>query len=219
MVQRRSEPMLYEQLNAAYLEEDHLKWIPLAFFGVVVVLLVMAALLLGGCGSALDGAQDLERAGDYQGAEELYRGILAESPDHLGALRGCAVALYLQHDFDGALPLQEKVVALDPTDVQTRIELGFNYLSHQQEPTKAEGVLREAAELEPTAKHLTFLAQAAMAAGDAVGAEASLRQALSIDPQYPHAYMVLIRLLEGQGRDSEAAAVNQAANEAGVKLD
>ncbi len=42
---------------------------------------------------------------------------------------------------DEALALQERVVALDPKDVQTRIELGFNYLNHQKRAADAVRVL------------------------------------------------------------------------------
>jgi tetratricopeptide (TPR) repeat protein len=120
--------------------------------------------------------------------------------------------------FDEALPIQEKIAALDPKDAQIRVELGFNYLSHQDRPADAVTVFEEAVQLERSAKHMTFLAQAYSVAGDMTSAEMTLRRAIEADRGYGHAYAVLISLLEREGRITEAAEARAAAESAGVTL-
>ncbi len=45
------------------------------------------------------------------------------------------------------------------------MELGFNYLNHQNAPAEAVTVFQEACALEPTAQYLSFLAQAQSGGG------------------------------------------------------
>jgi tetratricopeptide (TPR) repeat protein len=182
-------------------------------------ILVTMALLVIGCGNELDRARALEDKGDLAGAIEVYSSFVEEHPDNLEALDGLAVDLMLYKDYDAALPVQERVVALDKQDVLTRIELGFNYLSHQNRPSDAVRVLGEAAALEPTGKYLSFLAQAQKSAGDRQGAEETLRRALDIDPTYAFAYQLLNALLLEDGRTEEVKELESLAEEHGVKLD
>jgi tetratricopeptide (TPR) repeat protein len=186
----------------------------------VVVALVLCALGLCGCGtSPIDLAAELDRQGDLQGAEALYRSILAENANDIVALSGLASDLMLQQKYDEALPIQEKVVSIDPKDVQTFVELGFNYLNHQERPADAVRVLSEAVKLDGSARNLTFMAQAQVAANDAVGAEASLRRALAKDPKYPHAYAVLRDLLVKLDRSQDALQVENLARQQGVTIE
>jgi Tfp pilus assembly protein PilF len=127
--------------------------------------------------------------------------------------------LYVSGDFDGALAYQERVAALDPKEVQMRLELGFNYLNHQDRASDAVRVLAEAVALEPSAKNLTFLAQSQFVSGDVAAAEESLRQAIETDATHAHAYMVLIQLLDEQERTDDAQEVREAAATAGVTLE
>ncbi len=185
-----------------------------------LVTLLAVALLLAGCGEALVAqAYEAEKAGDLHTAVELYQRQLERKADDRAAIKGLAVDLFLLRDFDSALPFQEKAVALYPADVQLKVELAFNYLNHQDRPDRAVAVLAEAVAHEPSAKILTFLAQAQMAAGKPADAEASLRAAITKEPQWERAYVLLIRLLEQQGRLEDAAGVRQAADAAGVRLE
>jgi Tfp pilus assembly protein PilF len=136
----------------------------------------------------------------------------------VGRLTDESLALVGAGRFDEALPIQERVAALDPKDAQIRVELGFNYLSHQNNPAKAVAAFKQAVYLDPSAKYSTFLAQAYIGAGDAKTAETVLRQAIGTDKSYGHSYTVLLALLEEQGRTTEAAAVREAAASAGVTL-
>jgi len=114
------------------------------------------------------------------------------------------------------LAVQEQVVAADASDVQTRLELGFNYLNHQDRAEDAVTVFEEAAALDGGSKILTFLAQAQEVAGHIADAEATLRLAIDIDAAYAYPYSVLIGLFERTGRNAEAAEVRREAQKNGV---
>jgi tetratricopeptide (TPR) repeat protein len=178
-------------------------------------MLMAGGAYLTGCGDLLSQAAELNRQGDLPGAEALYGKILAEDPEDLGALNGLAIDLMLQKRYDEALPLQERIVALDSKDAQMRVELGFNYLNHQGLPQRAVDVLAQAVALEPTAKYLTFLAQAQTEV-DASAAESSLRRAILTQPDYLRAYSVLIGLLRDQGRAADAEQVVRDAKSRGL---
>lgn len=185
----------------------------------VVVMLLAAAAALIGCGGAVQEGRELEAQGDYAGAVSVYQAILLEDPENVEVLAALGADLMLLGQWDDALPVQEKTVLLDPEDVQTRIELGFNYLNHQGRPADAARVLAEAVSLDPTAQHLTFLAQAQIRAGNGRAAERALREALNTDPEYVYSYRVLHSLLVSQGRADDDARLREEALAHGVQLD
>lgn len=189
------------------------------FLACSMVIALIAGLGLSACGGLLAAAHDSEKDGDLNGAIAAYEKALAEDPDNIEILAPLGVDLMLAGKYDEALPIQEKIVRLDAKDVQTRVELGFNYLNHQSLSSAAVRVLKEAVELDGSAKNLTYLAQAQVAADDAVGAEASLRQAIADDPKYPHAYTVLRDLLVKLGRAQDAAQIEDLARQQGVTID
>jgi Flp pilus assembly protein TadD len=189
--------------------------------GRVIAVLIGALFLsaaLVGCGGELGRAHSLEREGDLSGAVAVYRTILQKNADDLQALNGLAVDLVLLREYAEALPVQERVVSLDREDVQTRVELGFNYLNHQDRPVDAVRVLSEASLLDPTAQHLTFLAQAQIRSGEDGRAEQTLRSAMEADPQYAHSYSVLSSLLLANGRTAEAAELKEEARLHGATI-
>ncbi len=186
---------------------------------LLIAILVILETLLVGCSGPAEEGYDLERQGDLDGAVAVYSKALEEDPDNVDILIALAVDLLFLGKYDEALPVQEQVIALDPNEVQTRVELGFNYLNHQDRPADAVRVLSEAAALDPTAQHLTFLAQAQRVSGDEQTAEQTLRRALDADPEYAYSYTVLIDLLASQGRAEEAAQVKEEALLHGVQVE
>ncbi len=172
-----------------------------------------------GCSNELSRAAKAEQAGDLTTAVSLYRNRLEASPDDLEAIKALSAILYMEREWDEALPVQERAITLDPNEAQIRVELGFNYLNHQGQAAKAVAVLLEAAVLEPGAKHLCFLAQAQLAGDDQRAAEETLGKALAADKSYGYTYVLLIPLLERQGRTAEAAQLRAAAGDAGVALE
>jgi tetratricopeptide (TPR) repeat protein len=135
------------------------------------------------------------------------------------SLTAKAVELMSSGRYDEALPVQERIAALDPKDAQIRIELGFNYLNHQARPADAVRVLLEVVDLDSSARNLTFLAQAQMGNGDRAGAECTLHKAIAADSGYPHCYAVLIRLLGDSGRLDEVQGIVDEAADHGIDVD
>lgn len=186
---------------------------------VLVALVGLAAL---GCGDPYaelkSQALGLEERGDLEAAVEVYGQILAADPEEGEAVEAAAADLMMLGRYDEALVLQERQVALDSGDVQTRVELGFNYLNHQDRPGDAVGVLEEAVDLEPTGQNRTFLGQALIASGDSLAAEQSLRRAIEEEPGYAFSYTVLTDLLREEGRAADAAAVVEVAAAQGISV-
>lgn len=185
---------------------------------LLAMMLVAVSIVLPGCGDAMAQARALEDQGDLSGAVALYREVLEQEPDNAEALLGAALDLSFLGRFDEALVFQERLVAIDPGNVQIRTELGFNYLNHQDRSADAVRVLTEAAALDRSAKQLTFLSQAQIAAGDHEAAERSLTEAIEIDPQYGHSYSVLVRMLEDDMRSADAAEVRESAASRGIDI-
>lgn len=186
---------------------------------VVIVVLAAVALLVAGCSDLVSRAQDAESAGDLKTAEALYQEQLQSDPDDLSAIKGLAGILYMERRWNEALPVQQKATTLDAREAQIRVELGFNYLNHQDAPANAVAALLEACALEPTAQYFSFLAQAQVALDDRSGAETSLRRAVEADKMYGRAYALLISLLEEDGKTAEAAEVRATADAEGVSLE
>lgn len=172
-----------------------------------------------GCSGPADQGRELEQAGDLEGAILYYEAALREDPDDVELLAALASDLALLGRHDQALPVQERVVELDHEDVQTRLELGFNYLNHQKDrAADAVRILSEAALLEPTAQHLTFKAQAQILLGDDEGAERTLLEAVESEPEYGFSYTVLHSLLVSRGAHEEAARVEDQALLHGIHI-
>ena len=184
-----------------------------------LVILLAPGIFLGGCDDGLSTARELEEAGDLAGAVAVYEEILAERPNDLAALNELAINLLVLQEYDRALTVQERIVSLDPNDAQARVDLGFNYLNHQDRPEDAVRVLDEAVAIEPSAQYLVFLAQAQRENGALSDAETTLRRAIEADPSYPNSYRVLVVLLTSTGQGAAAEAVRQEALAQGITLE
>jgi len=185
---------------------------------VLLIGCVIGLFSVAGCSDLLDQARALEREGNVAGALQLYSEVIETHPDERAAVEGAAVCLFVLKRFDEALTIQEKLAAMDLTNVQIRVELGFNYLNHQDRPTDAMRVFAEAVKLQPTAKNLCFLAQAHAGLGETEQAERDLRRAISQEPAYAYSYELLVGLLAGTGRAGEAARVIEQAASQGVRV-
>lgn len=83
-------------------------------------------------------------------ALSAYLQVLEKDPHDKEVMERASVCLLQLQRYNEALVLQERLVFLEPDNAQVRIELGFNYLNHQERPAEAAKVLGEAAELEPS---------------------------------------------------------------------
>lgn len=136
-------------------------------------------------------AQKLEQLGRVDEANKLYRAILDESPCELEALRALSANLMIAGAWDAALPYQQMLIALDPYDSQTRVELAFNYNNHQDSPSLGLKYMREAVYIDPSPRNLTFLAQMYKSSGRVQESRIVLTNAIAKHPEYAYAKHVL----------------------------
>ena len=190
--------------------------ISLSAVGIVLVLLL--GVVSAGCSSRSDEALHFDAQGNLKAGMAIYQQIIKQDPNNVGALAGMGSDLFLTQEFNQALPFEERTVELDHKDAETRIELGFNYLNHQNRPADAVCMFAEAASLDGSAKNFCFLAEAQRVTGSVVAAKASLHKAIDKDPKYAYSYQLLIVILDSQGRSDDAAAVFQQAAAQGVHL-
>jgi len=183
---------------------------------LVVLVLASVILAVSSCSDRISQASAIQEQGDIEGALSVYENILSQEPDDTEALEGASVCLLLLGRYDEALVFQERLAGLDPNNAQVRVELGFNYLNHQGRPVDAANVLGEAASLDPSAKNLTYWAQALIACGEQGRAEEVLRRVIETEPSYAHSYEVLYRLLCSQARADEAQQLLEQAAGQGV---
>lgn len=163
-----------------------------------------AALLLAGCGGAVDartaanadgaplvatlasasgpGAERL-RAGDLPGARSAYEAALGADPDHLSALNDLAVSYVLGGHSEAARGLLDQVVAEGTPDEQQDALLNLGELYAGEGYVEAAGAYLETARsIDPARPEpLYALALLADARGDLAGARAALGEALRRD--------------------------------------
>ncbi len=150
-------------------------------------------------------AVSLQEAGDYAGAEPLYRRALASNeralgPDHPKVatdLNNLAVLLYIKGDYAGAEPLYRRALAIDEKalgpdhpKVATNLNNLANLLEDKGDYAGAEPLFRRALAIDEkalgpdhplTANSLGNLGQLLYAKGDYAAAEPLFRRALAID--------------------------------------
>src|SRR5262245_44313277 len=93
--------------------------------------LLLAVLLVAGCGSPTERAQSYYERGkkllsqqDYVKAAIEFKNALQLKKDLVGAWRGLAEIELHNRNFQGAIPILRTVVELDPKDVDAKLKLG-----------------------------------------------------------------------------------------------
>lgn len=123
-------------------------------------------------------ADILAEGGDIEGAEKLYRDVLASKPDDIGAMRGLIAALVKQNRLPEALNLADRLPADQKDQLGNLGTLKGQYLRDQ--------------------------AKLATDAHDDAQAETLLKQALLEDPESPWTRLDLSRIYQRQHRTREA---------------
>jgi len=151
------------------------------------------------------------RAGRLQEAERLYRHILAQRPDHAGAMHFLGVIAQQLGRNDDAVDLFRRVVALRPKHPEAHNSLG-NALRNKGQLDEAVAACRQAIVLRPDyAEAHSNLGAALGEKGRLNEAVVAFRQAIAIKPDYPEAYYNLCNALAGKGQLDEAIAAGRQA--------
>ncbi len=149
------------------------------------------------------GAEYLEK-GDLGRANVEFQNALKINEDHIPALLGVADIAERKQDFRNMFGVLQKVVRLDPKNVDAQIKLGKLYLVGSDEQAALEAA-DAALALEPqNAGALALKAAVRLRLEDVAGAVELAKQALDQDPTNPEAVAVLATERARAG-DNEAA--------------
>jgi Flp pilus assembly protein TadD len=144
-------------------------------------------------------------------AEQIYRQILEQVPDHSDALRLLGAVVGQAGKVDAAIELLGKAIQLHPDDAQAHNNLGF-YLKEKGRLEEAMAAFRRAIELKPEDFQAHYnLGNALKEMGRLDEAIAAYERAIQCDPDSAEARSDLGNALWETGRLEEAvAACNQA---------
>jgi tetratricopeptide (TPR) repeat protein len=136
-------------------------------------------------------------------AMEIIEPVMATAPNDAELLTVRAAARMQLQDRDGALADAERAVQLDPTDESAVALLASMY--RQSDPGKAIGLVQQALTKMPGSVDLRqVLAELFLANGDEAGAEAQLKQIVTLRPDV-NAYRYHLALLYTRARKLDAA--------------
>jgi Flp pilus assembly protein TadD len=163
--------------------------------------------------AALAGARVHQNAGRLAEAEAICREILANWPNHVGALNLLGRLLGQSRRLEGAIAALRKSVELNPDQAEAYAELGV-YLIQARDPAGAVEACRKAIAIDPNqaATHnnlgacLRFL-------GHFEEAVAECRKAIELRPDYARAMTNLGAALAELGKNVEAAQLHTRALE------
>lgn len=154
----------------------------------------------------LDAAIALHQAGRRAEAEAAYAAILAEQPDHPGALHALGVLRQQQGDSAASAALIERAIARHPGDAAFHFNLGLARFRLGAFRAAA-AALAEAARLNPTWPEVQYdLGNALREAGDLEGAMRAFRAALKLRGDYIEAEVNLANVLRAAGKREAAVA-------------
>ena len=155
---------------------------------------------------AFELAQQHHRAGRLKDAEQLYRQILTQQPNHAGALHYQGVIAYQVGRRDVAVELIHRAIALEPDCAEAHSNLG-NVLGDNGELDEAIDSYRRAIALEPDFAQAYFnLGNALKNKQQVDQAIAAYRKAIDFQPDYAQAYSNLGNALRDKGLLDEAIA-------------
>jgi predicted TPR repeat methyltransferase len=147
-----------------------------------------------------------QKNGHLAAADDIYRAILEQAPDHADAMHYAGVVAHQQGRDDEALVLIEKSLALAPAQADWHSNLGIVFKARGR-LEEAVHAFRRAIALDP--RHVNAynnLGVLLRAQGHADDSEAAYRTAIAIDPDHQDVHQNLGILFYGQRRMKEAVA-------------
>jgi tetratricopeptide (TPR) repeat protein len=149
---------------------------------------------------------ELQRSGQLEAAEKVYRDVLLRHPDDVDALRLLASIAMSVRQFGDAEAMLNRALEIAPDFYQARMDLGLAQQEQDKLDQAAES-FRRAARLEPRrAQPWTALGTTLAMAGRHDEAMAAYHEALERDPRNPFALTGLGHVLKTIGRQDEAIA-------------
>jgi predicted TPR repeat methyltransferase len=146
----------------------------------------------------------MQKEGELDAAEILYRKVLDDNPNHLDAIHYLGLLAYQYGDSDAAGRMLERVIAADPEHADAHSNLGM-IRKAQGRLEDATAEYRRAIALNPRhANAYTNLGVLLRAQGQIDEAEAAYRRAIELNAGHAEAYHNLGVLLAGSRRIPDA---------------
>lgn len=153
--------------------------------------------------SAIDDALGLHRAGRLAEAEQAYRRILADHPQHPDALHLLGLVAHQSGRSAEALVLIQRATQLAPGQANYHNNLGEVYRS-QGELELAQASYRRALEIDPRLAAAHYNLGLVLAGDQPQAAQRHYEQAIAIEPNHALAHNNLGNLLRAQGQGEAA---------------
>jgi tetratricopeptide (TPR) repeat protein len=151
----------------------------------------------------LDFAKQRHQAGDFAGAERLYREVLQAEPAHSEALGLLALACHQRGDWAEAESWYRRTLAVRPADVDAHFRLGMVLMSLFR-PADAEAEFREAVRLRPDSPDTwNNLGNVLFLTGRTPEAIRCFRQAVRLRPDWAEACLNLGNALRENDHTAE----------------
>jgi tetratricopeptide (TPR) repeat protein len=146
------------------------------------------------------------QAGRWREAEQLYRQVLAQYPQHAGAMLFLGVIAHQVGRIDVAVGLIRQAIALNPNNAEAHNNLGVA-LKDKGQLDDAIAAYRQAIALRPNyPEAYNNLGNALTDKGQLDEAIAAYRQAIALNPNLPEAHNNLGNALRTKGQLDEAIA-------------
>ena len=156
-------------------------------------------------------ASQHHQGGRLQEAEQLYRQILAQQPEHSGALNHLGLIAHQAGQSDTAVDLIRRAIAIKPNYAEAHNGLG-NVLKDKGQLDEAIAAYRQGIALRPNSAGLhNNLGIVLHKKGELDGAIAAYRRTVALQPNHAHAYSNLGIALNERGQLHEAIAATRQA--------
>jgi predicted TPR repeat methyltransferase len=149
---------------------------------------------------------ECQKQGHVVQAEDIYRAILEQAPDHADAMHYLGVVAHQQGRHEEALALIGRSLVLAPAQADWHSNLGI-VLKARMRFDEAVAAFRQAIALQPNhVNAYNNIGVLLRAQGQIAEAEAAYLKAIELDPEHQDVYQNLGILLYGQRRLREAVA-------------
>ena len=148
--------------------------------------------------------QEFLEAGQYGKANVQFQNALKIDEDHVPSLVGLAAIVEERKDFQGMFGILQRIVRLDPNQLDSQVKLGKLYLIGSDEATALEHA-DKALEIDPNHNGaLALKAAIQLKAGDNIGAVELASRVIASDPTNPEAVTVLVTERASAGDNEKA---------------
>ena len=162
--------------------------------------------------------QEFLEAGQYGKANVQFQNALKIDEDHVPSLVGLATIVEERKDFQGMFGILQRIVRLDPNQLDSQVKLGKLYLIGSDEATALEHA-EKALDIDPNHNGaLALKAAIQLKAGDNIGAVELASRVVANDPTNAEAVTVLVTERASAGDNEKALELLETALESNPEI-